>query len=82
MRLNWFGDTEHRVFNYKPMYDKDNNTKEDSSYVPGTLLQGAFRDGNYAKRKSSGKLSKIISIIGMILFFAILFMIAKFFQII
>ena len=52
--FNFFGDNEHRVFNYKPMYyDKEKEErmrrfravdgsmdKKDEDYVPGSYLHG------------------------------------------
>ena len=69
--FNFFGDDEHRVFNYKPMYyDKEKEDrmrkfkavdgsmdaeKKDGDYVPGTYLHGAFRDGAYQSTRSRMK---------------------------
>lgn len=95
--FNFFGDNEHRVFNYKPIYydpeeekrkqmfgavdgtiDKE---KEKGTYVPGSYIKGSMRDGNYARRRSSlGKTSTIIGIITMLLIVAVLWFIAKFYQ--
>lgn len=95
--FNFFGDNEHRVFNYKPIYydpeeekrkqmfgavdgslDKE---KEKGTYVPGSYIKGSLRDGNYSRRRSSlGKTSTIIGIITMLLIVAVLWFIAKFYQ--
>ena len=69
--FNFFGDDEHRVFNYKQMYyDKEKEDrrrmfravdgsmdaeKKDGDYVPGTYLHGAFRDGAYQSTRSRMK---------------------------
>ena len=69
--FNFFGDDEHRVFNYKPMYyDKEKEErmrrfkavdgsmdaeKKDGEYVPGTYLHGAFRDGAYQSTRNRMK---------------------------
>ena len=69
--FNFFGDDEHRVFNYKPMYyDKGKEDrmrkfkavdgsmdaeKKDGDYVPGTYLHGAFRDGAYQSTRNRMK---------------------------
>lgn len=69
--FNFFGDDEHRVFNYKPMYyDKEKEDrmrkfkavdgslekeKQDGDYVPGTYLHGAFRDGAYQSTRNRMK---------------------------
>lgn len=67
--FGFFGNQEHRVFNYKPRYydpeeekrrqmfgdvDGTNETaRENGEYVPGSSLRGAFRNGNYQKTRSS-----------------------------
>ena len=69
--FNFFGDDEHRVFNYKPMYyDKEKEErmrkfravdgsmdaeKKDGEYVPGTYIHGAFRDGAYQSTRNRMK---------------------------
>jgi hypothetical protein len=94
--FGWFGDQEHRVFNYKPIYyDKEkeerrkmfgdvdgSNEKEakDKGYTPGTYLHGAFRNGNYATRRSSSRAQAIIGIVGLILVAVILIFITKFYS--
>ena len=95
--FNMFGDHEHRVFNYKPIYydpkkeelrqkfghvdgtmDKE---MKDEAYVPGSYIQGSWRNGNYRRsRSSSTKVQGIIGIIGLILIFVMLWFIAKFYQ--
>lgn len=94
--FNLFGDTEYRVFNYKPRYydqeqdelsrrfgnvdKKSEMEKKDSNYIPGSYLNGAFRDGNSTKRRSStNKVQNFIGITGLVLIFIVLFYIAKFY---
>lgn len=99
--FNFFGDSEHRVFRYKPRYydeeaeqrrkffgtvgsfadetDSDGNKKE---YVPGSYLRDSFRNGNYQMTRKSGRTTRIIGIVGLILFFVILYFIAKFYALI
>lgn len=94
--FNFFGEQEHKVFDYKPIYyDKEKekrrqmfgdvdgtNDKEmkKDTYVPGSYIQGAFRDGNYQRTKTTtNKVQNIIGIIGLILIFAVLYFIAKFY---
>jgi hypothetical protein len=95
--FNFFGDNEHRVFNYKPMYyDKEKDEqmrrfhavdgtldsemkKED--YVPGSYLHGAFRDGAYQQTRNRMKsVQTVIGIVTMLLIFAVLYFIAKFYS--
>lgn len=129
--FNFFGETEHRVFNYKPIYfdpEKEERrqffgdhghdaaaTQEDAAnqeaanrnatasadaanqdaaaqgkaageepYTPGKYLQGSFRDGNYQRLRtsSSTKAQKIIGIVGLVLFFVVLYYIAQFYGLI
>lgn len=91
--FNWFGEQEHKVFDYKPIYyDKekeelkkkfgkvDTPVKEDQPYVPGSYIKGSLRDGNYQKSvRNSNKAQNIIGLIGLLLVFAVLFYIAKFY---
>lgn len=94
--FNFFGDNEHRVFNYKPIYydpaeeerkrkfgavdgTKDRE-KAAGTYVPGSYIKGSFRDGRYQKEKGHLKKTQlIIGIVTMVLIFAVLYLIAKFY---
>lgn len=93
--FNFFGDQEHKVFDYKPIYyDKEKEElkkkfgrvdgsleKEDGTYVPGSYLKGSFRDGGYQRtRSSAGKASNIIGLVALLLIVAVLFYIAKFYS--
>ena len=96
MKFNWFGEHEHRVFNYKPRYydpEKEalrqkfgrvdgsmEREKEKGTYVPGSYLHGAFRDGNYAKRRGSTRAQSILGLVALLLVFGILIFIAKFYS--
>ena len=96
--FNWFGEQEHRTFNYKPIYyDKEkeelrkkfgnvdgSNAKENGgSYTPGQYIKGSLRDGNYRQTVRAGhKAQNIIGLVGLILVFAVLFYIAKFYTLI
>lgn len=78
--FNFFGDNEHRVFKYKPIYynqEEDerrrkfghvdgtfDKEKKEGAYVPGSYIKGSFRDGNYQEYKSSMK--KTHTFIGII----------------
>lgn len=75
-----FGEQEHRVFNYKPIYyDKEEEerrrkfgrvdgsiekAKEEGTYVPGSYIKGSLRDGNY--RRSRSHSTKAQNIIGLV----------------
>lgn len=90
--FNWFGETEHRVFNYKPRYydpekeelkkkfGKVDGSTEKENYAPGSYVRGAFRDGHYSKERSHAtKVGNIIGIIGLLLIAIVLIYIAKFY---
>lgn len=67
--FGFFGNQEHRVFNYRPRYydpeaeerkrlfgDVDGSNEKDAKsgkYAPGSSIRGAFRNGNYQKSRSS-----------------------------
>lgn len=92
--FNWFGEHDHKVFDYKPLYyDKkkdellqkfgtvDGSMKKED-YVPGSYIKGALRDGNYCKRRANAnKAQSIIGIVGLILVVITLLYITKFFSI-
>lgn len=96
MRFGWFGEQEHRVFNYRPRYYDEQKEElrqkfghvdgsfdkeaEGGKYVPGSYIQGSFRDGNYAKKKGDSWVSAVISIVGLIIFAVILIMVTKFYS--
>ncbi len=78
--FNFFGENEHRVFNYKPIYyDPEEEKrrqmfgavdgtlereKEKGTYVPGSYIKGSLRDGNYSRTRSH--MGKLQTIIGII----------------
>lgn len=78
--FNFFGESEHRVFNYKPIYyDPDeerrkqmfgavdgtfDKEKEKGTYVPGSYIKGSLRDGNY--RRTRSHMGKTQTVIGII----------------
>ncbi|MCQ2136922.1 MAG: hypothetical protein MJY67_08415 [Bacteroidales bacterium] len=90
--FGFFGTPEHRVFNYRPRYydeEKEalkekfghvDGTKE-SEYVPGSYLKGSLREGRYQRQRSAARASKIIGAVTMILVFAVIYLIAKYFSI-
>ena len=78
--FNLFGEQEHRVFNYKPIYydpEKEklkqkfghvDGTMEKEmgkdTYVPGSYIRGSFTDGNYSKTRSTA--TKVQKLIGVV----------------
>lgn len=95
--FGWFGEQEHKVFNYKPIYydqeaderrrrharaaaNSDQGKDGESTYVPGSQIQGAFRSGNYAKRRTGAtKAQSLIGLIGLVLVALVLIYITKFY---
>ena len=95
--FGWFAPREHRVFNYKPRYyDPDEEArkemfgrvdgrydkeKKDGTYVPGSSIQGAFRNGNYQRtRGHATKAQSVISLVGLLLLALAMIYFAKIFQ--
>lgn len=91
-----FGEGEHRVFDYKPIYynkeaderrqmfgavdgSREKELKE-GTYVPGSYIKGSMRDGNYQRsRGHASKAQAIIGIVSLVLIFAVLYFIARFY---
>ena len=75
-KFGFFGEQEHRVFNYKPRYydpEKEKRremfgevdgsaekAREEGKYAPGSSIRGAFRDGNYKRTRGSGNRTQAI----------------------
>ena len=95
--FGFFGDQEHRVFNYKPRYydpEKEERkamfggvdgtnakAKEEGTYVPGSSIRGAFRDGAYKRTRSAAtRTQTIIGIVTLLLIVAVLIYITKFYE--
>ena len=90
--FGFFGTPEHRVFHYRPRYydeEKEalkeqfghvDGSKKDEPYVPGSYIKGSLRNGRYQRTRVAGKGQKLIGIVGLILFFVVLIMIAKYFS--
>ena len=93
--FNFFGENEHRVFNYKPIYyDPEEEErkrrfgavdgtlekeKKEGTYVPGSYIKGAFRDGPRTCTPMR-RAQTIIGIITLILVVVVLWYIAKFYS--
>ena len=92
--FNFFGDNEHRVFNYKPIYYDPaeeerkrrfgavdgtlEREKKEGTYVPGSYIKGSFREGSRT-RTPMKRVQTIIGIISLLLIVAVLWYIAKFY---
>ena len=89
--FNFFGTQEVRKFNYKPrFYDPEAEerrkkygdfTKPEGKYVPGQHVKGSFRDGNYQKTHDVAQNQKAIGVVTIILLFAVVYLIYKYFPI-
>lgn len=91
--FNFFGDNEHRVFNYHPIYYNPeeekrkqmfgavdgsiDKEKKEETYVPGSYIRGSFRETH--TRTHLKKTQTIIGIITMLLLCVVLYFIAKFY---
>ncbi|HIQ84427.1 MAG TPA: hypothetical protein IAC86_01325 [Candidatus Cryptobacteroides excrementigallinarum] len=74
--FNFFGDNEHRVFNYKPIYYNPEEEerkrkfgavdgtlekeKKEGKYVPGSYIKGSLRDGHYQKTRAHMRKTQVI----------------------
>ena len=87
--FNFFGTQEVRKFNYRPrFYDPETEerrkkygdfTKKDEKYVPGKHVKGSLRDGNYQRTKEIGRNQKAVGMVSMVLLFAVVYLIFKYF---
>lgn len=74
--FNFFGDNEHRVFNYKPIYYDPaeeerkrkfgavdgtlEKEKKEGKYVPGSYIKGSLRDGHYQQTRTHMRKTQVI----------------------
>lgn len=56
------------------------DTAEGKEHVPGAYIRGAFRDGNYARRRGGSRAQSFIGIVGLVLVFIVLLYFTKFFS--
>lgn len=88
--FNFFGHSEHKVFDHKPIYydaEKEkrrqifgavDGSSKKAPYTPGSQIRGAFRDGNYQKTNSPMKAAQtIIGIVTLLLIVAVIFFFLK-----
>lgn len=78
--FNFFGDSEHRVFNYRPIYYNPeeeerkrmfgavdgtlDKEKKEGTYVPGSYIKGSMRNGAYSR--THNHTTKVQTIIGIV----------------
>ena len=87
--FNFFGKTEIRKFNYRPrFYDPEEEARKEKfgdhaapkkEYVPGQLVRGSLRDGNYKETKDVTKNQRFLGVVTMILLLAVVFALFKYF---
>ena len=87
--FSFFGKQEVRRFNYRPrFYDPETEerrkkygdfTKPQGEYVPGQHVKGSLRDGNYQRTKEINRNQKAIGVFTMVLLFAVVYLIFKYF---
>ena len=90
--FNFFGTQEVRKFNYRPrFYDPEAEERrkkygdftkpKDEKYVPGNIVKGSLRDGNYSRTEEIGKNQKVIGMVTTFLLFAVIFLIVRYYPI-
>ena len=87
--FNFFGKQEIRKFNYRPrFYDPEEEARKEKfgdhsakkkEYGPGEIVRGSLRDGNYKETKDVTKNQKFLGVVTMILMFAVVFALFKYF---
>ena len=86
--FNFFGKTEIRKFNYRPrFYDPEEEARKEKfgdhtapkEYVPGEIVRGSLRDGNFKDTKDVTKNQKFLGALTLILMFAVVFALFKYF---
>ena len=88
--FNFFGTQEVRKFSYKPrFYDPETEERrkkygdftkpKDEKYVPGNIVKGSLRDGNYQRKQEVSRNQKTIGIVTMMLLFTVVYLIYKYF---
>ena len=88
--FSFFGKQEVRRFSYRPrFYDPETEERrkkygdftkpKEEKYVPGNIVKGSFRDGNYQRKQEVSRNQKAIGAVSMILLFAVVYLIYKYF---
>ena len=88
--FNFFGTQEVRKFNYRPrFYDPEAEERrkkygdftkpKNEKYVPGSIVKGSLRDGNYQRKQEVSRNQKAIGAVSMILLFTVVYLIYKYF---
>ncbi|MBO5563724.1 MAG: hypothetical protein IJ701_05680 [Bacteroidales bacterium] len=85
--FGFFGNQEHRVFNYRPRYydpeeeerkrmfgevdGTNEKARKEGRYVPGSSIRGAWRDGNYQRTRVTRSRTQTIISIVTLLLIAV-----------
>jgi hypothetical protein len=88
--FSFFGKQEVRKFSYKPrFYDPEAEERrkkygdftkpKNEKYVPGSIVKGSLRDGNYQRKQEVSRNQKAIGAVSMILLFTVVYLIYKYF---
>ena len=87
--FNFFGKQEVRRFNYRPrFYDPEEEARREKfgdhsahkkEYVPGELVRGSLRGGNFKDTRDVTKNQKYLGMLTLILLFAVVFALFKYF---
>jgi hypothetical protein len=86
--FNFFGKTEIRRFNYRPrFYDPEEEARKEKfgdhaapkEYVPGEIVRGSLRDGNFKDTKDVTRNQKFLGALTLILMFAVVIAMFKYF---
>ena len=87
--FNFFGKQEVRRFNYRPrLYNPDeeerremfgDHSAEKKDYVPGELVRGSLRGGNYKSSKDVTRNQKYLGMLTIVLLFAVVYALFKYF---
>ena len=90
--FSFFGKQEVRKFNYRPrFYDPETEERrkkygdftkpKPEGYVPGQHIKGSLRNGNYSKTEDMSRNQKALGAITMLLLFAVVYLVFKYFPI-
>ena len=90
--FNFFGTQEVRKFNYRPrFYDPEAEERrkkygdftkpKEEKYVPGSIVKGSLRDGNYSRTEDLSRNQRFLGAISLILLFGVIFLLWKYFPI-
>ena len=77
-RLSIHKTIKRYICNQRKKYG-DFTKQKDTKYVPGQHVKGSLRDGKYHRTEEVSRNQKIIGMVTMVLLFAVVFLIFKYF---